>query len=301
MPERRRTSAGRACARFNADGVAVMGTDEGDEPDLALVSTYVPVVFALARTTAAVACGEVLAFLGLHVAVRLVVFATVLYLDMTCVDAARLRGTDNMHRFERASGGLLVVTLVMFLRWEVQVDTPAGCGALAGLAVNALDALWAVCASTWCALACLGLHARLQPHVLVLVVGAFATGHVVVVCDVGAGSELLVRAYVYEALCAVMFFGRRYVLNLERNLYLRSVPFACAHVLLVSLYIVVPSVVITACLFGSLMYRQPKTPVADSVVRPKAVTKAVGKTGPVQDEHYMLAMQLKAAKESQGV
>ena len=41
-----------------------------------------------------------------------------------------------------------------------------------------------------CALACLGMHACLLSHALVRSVGAFAIGHILVACDVGAGSEL---------------------------------------------------------------------------------------------------------------
>ena len=50
--------------------------------------------------------------------------------------------------------------------------------------------------------------------------------------------------------------------------------------LLVSLYMVAPSVVICACLYGTLAYR--------------ATAPA-----PAPNEHYVLAMQLKATMESQ--
>lgn len=186
----------------------------------------------------------------------------------------------------------------MLMRWQLAWDAPDSCGALAGVAGSVLDTLWAVCASTWCALACLGMHASMSLHALVLGAGAFACGHVMVVCDVSGNGELLVRAYVYELMCAVMFFGKRYVPNVERNVYLRSVPFACAHVLLVSLYIVVPSMLICTCLYATLAYRNtqnsaqtaPPPPATQHYARP-------GKTPAVADEQ--LLMQLKAAKESQ--
>ena len=41
-----------------------MGADEDDEPDLALVTTYEPVVLALLRTTGAVVVGEALVYVG---------------------------------------------------------------------------------------------------------------------------------------------------------------------------------------------------------------------------------------------
>jgi hypothetical protein len=267
-----------------------MGSEDTDEPDLALVSTYVPVVVALVRMTGAVVVAEAFAYAELHTSVRLVLWSVALYLD-----ASRLRERDS--RYERASGGLFLLALLDALRWQ---EAAPPCGMLNGMTGNVLDVMWAVCASTWCALACMGRHAGTPLYALVLAAGAFACGHVLTVCEHFFGGELLVRAYVYEIMCAVMIFGRRYVPNTERNLYLRSVPFACVHVLLVNVFVVVPSVLICVCLYAFLAYRtiaHSAPPAAPMQSPPVRVPCKAAK--PVADD--LLVMQLKLAKESQGV
>ena len=117
-----------------------------------------------------------------------------------------------------------------------------------------LDSVWAVASSTWGSLVCLGMLS-LPVNVLVAGVSAMAAAHEVLTCSVMSVGELLSRVFCYMSMCAVMFFAKRQVRSLDRNSYMRSIPFVCSHVLVVGVYVAVPSLAVCMSLFAWSTYR----------------------------------------------
>ena len=264
-----------------------MGSDEEEEPDLSLVSTYVPVLVAVFKATCLVVFAEMLAFAGVHSSVKLVSLCAILYLDYN-----RLRQA----KFERASGYMFFFSIAIYMREQ----EPVACHSLFGVLSWVADIAWAVSASTWGALSCLGMKTCIPFHGIVLSTSLFCSAHVMGTCGAFSFVELLLRVLVHLLMCAIMFFGKRHIQNLDRNQYTKSIPFICSHVLIVSVYIVLPSFMICACVFFILTRRLRGTEACD---RPPAVAcrlteahacaekRVEGKS----EEQERLCMQLRAA------
>ena len=77
-----------------------MGTEQDDEPDLMLVSTYAPVVLAVLKTTLFLASMQLLEYLSLALNLQTVIVCVILYLDYN---------KTRQDKFERASGFLFSV------------------------------------------------------------------------------------------------------------------------------------------------------------------------------------------------
>ena len=170
------------------------------------------------------------------------------------------------------------------------------------------DTAWAILASTWTSLNFLGMNAFVPFYCIIITSVLFSCAHVLGVCSPFPAVELIVRSYLFVCMCAIMFFGKRCVVNLERNVYTRSIPFICAHVLLVSLYILVPSFMVCSFAFFFVSYRTRASecalpthrgpqPASQPAAQPAAQPYSPAAHDP---EEQRLVMQLRAAMAAQG-
>lgn len=250
------------------DTSTAMASEDDEEPDLMLVSTYFPVIVAMLKASALVALSEVLSHVNVSLSVRAITYALFCYMDVNRVRA---------ERFERACGFLLICAAAVMLR-DMRIDRT--CDGWSRSIELILDSAWAVASSTWGSLVCLGMLS-LPVNVLVAGVSGMAAGHEVLTCSVMSIGELLSRVYCYMSMCAVMFFAKRQVRSLDRNSYMRSIPFVCSHVLVVGVYVAVPSLAVCMSLFVWSTYKTD-APRIDADLRTEfrvmATTERTGET-----------------------
>lgn len=219
-----------------------MASDDDDEPDLMLVSTYIPVLISLLKATCLVIFSEMLTFIDVQKSVKFVAHCAILNIDFN-----RMR----QDKFERACGFLFFVAISIYLREQ----EPVFCQSLFSMMTWVADTAWAILASTWTMLNFIGMNGCIPFYGIVLCSALFASAHVLGCCVSFSALELIVRCFVFIIMCSVMFFGKRSVRNLDRNLYTKSIPFMCSHVLVVSVYIMIPSFLIMICGFLFITYR----------------------------------------------
>jgi hypothetical protein len=219
-----------------------MASEEDDEPDLMLVSTYFPVIIAMFKGSALVSLSEIMSHFNVSLSVRSITYALLCYMDFNRV---------RVERFERACGFVLIFATAVMLR---DMQGEGACDGWSRSIELIVDSLWAIASSTWGALVCLGMLS-LPVNVLVVGVSVMAAAHKVLTCSVISVAELLSRVFCYVSMCAVMFFAKRQVRSLDRNSYMRGIPFVCSHVLVVGVYVAVPSLAVCMSLFAWSTYR----------------------------------------------
>jgi hypothetical protein len=217
-----------------------------------LVSTYAPVVLAIVKSSVFVLLAQVLVSLAVPIAVRFVVICAVMYLDFNKV---------RQDKFERASGFLFLVGMSMYL----QQEDPVACPSIFEITSQLVDVAWAVLSSTWIVVSCLGMKAHVPFHGVVCMASVFACMHILGSCAVFPFVEFVIRINLYLLMCSIMFFGKRWIPNLERNGYARSISFVCSHMLVASVYIILPSFFICFCAFFTLAYKSRSQEFAPDV------------------------------------
>ena len=262
-----------------------MGTEQDDEPDLMLVSTYAPVVLAVLKTTLFLASMQLLEYLSLALNLQTVIVCVVLYLDYN---------KTRQDKFERASGFLFFVALSVHLK----LTAPDACTAMFAVMSRVVALIWAVASSSWVVLSCSGIKTPVPLTGLVLATSALAGVHLLGDCSSFVLFETVLRVLIFLLMCSVMFFGKRYIPSLERNSYVRSISFVCSHVLSVDVYIMLPSFVICVFCFFMLAYRSGSSEHAaesrlescEATAMPAAHAFKVD-----SDEQFILSNQVRAA------
>lgn len=269
-----------------------MASDDEDEPDLMLVFTYFPVIIATFKACALVVLGEGLRHVRVSVSVRGIVYVLLCYIDVN---------RQRRERFERACGYTIICAIAVTLRDMQEIGV---CDGLTKTTEMVLDSAWAVASSTWGTLACMGLLA-VSINGLVVCVAAMLVVHVCLACTVMTMVELLMRVIFYMSMCAVMFFAKRQLRTVDRNAYMRSIPFVCSHVLVVGVYVAVPSLAVCMSLFAwstyrlDVVHRHERTVFDTRVdIQPKSIEVDCSGERPLSEEHR-LVLQLRRAMEAQ--
>lgn len=262
-----------------------MASDDDDEPDLMLVSTYFPVILATLKSAALVVGSETLQHVGVPVNVKVIAYVLSCYIDMNRQRTAR---------FDRACGYTVACALALSMR---DMHQPNACDGWTKTVELAVDSAWAVASSTWGTLACLGLQ-TLSNDVLVWGCSTMLAVHVALACTHMSTVELLLRVLFYMSMCAVMFFAKRQLRTLDRNAYMRGIPFVCSHMLVVGVYIAVPSLAVCMSLFvwSTYSFKECNSCESPEVKQVRCEPTSVNRG---LSEEQRLVLQLRHAMESQ--
>lgn len=260
-----------------------MASDDDDEPDLMLVSSYFPVIVAVLKSMSITIMSDLFRHVSVPVRVRMITYAVICYMDVNRV---------RTERFERACGFSIMCTAALVLR---DLHTSMECDGWSKTMELILDSIWAVTSSTWGALVCLGLL-TIPVSALVVWVAVMTSAHVMLTCTVMSTGELLSRMVCYMCMCAVMFFAKRKLKGVDRNAYMRSISFSCLHVLVVGVYVAVPSLAVCMSVFIWSMYKDLES-FACVDVDCKNITCSAD-TEKAQCEDMRLVMQLRQAMNS---
>lgn len=277
-----------------------MSSFDNQEPDMMLVSSYIPVFIMMLKSSGVVMVSYILNVAGLREKIKLLAFSTIAYIDIH----RRLQGGIDRsaeRSVERACGFLVFVLAAALLNVsesEALFQTPYACQ----LSFNAMSwlagLLWAIMSTSVCCLCLFNVTTNISLVHVLLSSCVLLSLHISSVCADMPTLELLFRTLTFVCMCSMMFFAKRFTNKLDRNLYMSVIPFLCAHVLFVKLEIAVPSLLAWTGLIAWVFYRnQPHCGDGPSLPR---------RTATATDSHFepdeeapeitKLMSQLRAAK-----
>lgn len=210
-----------------------------DAVDLALVTTYVPVVFVILRALALLLVHHVLTLCDLEYNVMIYIVAFIVFADyhLLVYDA----------KFDSACGHLCAVALAIV----VYAPSKDPCVLPRTAVYWSIDMFWAASAALQTAAAALRVApSAAYKHTMAktCVWGACGIIHVTAACGGRSLFEWSARFVGYFALCSQIYFSKEVLESVDRNQHTFMTPHLSMHVLFTHAYVSISSFVIFSCL-----------------------------------------------------
>jgi len=257
-----------------------MASVDDETINFQLVSTYVPLIILLLRSSVLVVTINFVSAVADSANFVLVLLAFLVYFDAHFF---------RHNRFNQACGFLCPVALCLALT-HVTPRRDELAAPYAVLVLWVVDMVWAVSSSSF-----LGIVSFKGLFVVDVIYAAAWWALCGVVHSLFAptaveGAQAVLRAFVYYVLCAVYHYSRHSTVTVDRNVYKLSVGHIFWHVLLVKEYVLLGSIAACLLLFCAVYYLR----YAHSLQL--TTTRATARHS--DNDHDTLMSELRAAKSA---
>lgn len=209
--------------------------------DFALVSTYVPVVMLILRSSIYLLAMHWLASFSLSVQGLTMVTASAVYIDSLLM---------RENNFDRACGHVCVCALAALTQLQAQEQ----CSNAQVLFVTCIDLLWSASAGVEVILRTTRAKVQTQQILKTSICCLIACVRVSLSCEALGFVNSLLRSFLYYVLCAMLLLCSAFLPQHERHLNVMSVVYISAHVLFVHLYAVIASMTVILAVHARLVY-----------------------------------------------
>lgn len=272
-----------------------MGTAEHMKFDLALVTTYLPILSLCSRATALVCTLYLLRdSLNLPNTTLLMVAACVVFLDCWHFQHSV---------FDHTSGHLFLCALAIL----TQQNNTSVCLENMHMLSLIIDFVWCLLASFELCSSIWNLRIKLSMLLKVLIVQCMAVAHITFACGSNSNytiAEMLLRVILYYVITAVVILSGPYLAGADKTHYRVSVPLVCSQLLFVHIFSLLANILVFVAVHTRIvcagLQSTEKTDEENVVTRGTAsnITQAMHDSSETGEQKQLLAMLLAAKKEN---
>jgi len=221
-----------------------MASVDSEEINFQLVSTYVPLILILLRSSVLIAVVNFVATLAESPHFMLLMLFSVVYFDAHLF---------RLNRFNQSCGFLCPVALCLALTHVASWHGP-DVAAHASAALWAVDMAWAVSSSSFVAIVAFKGYVAVDVMYLAACWALCGLAHTLFAAAMPDASQSVLRAALYYVLCAVQHYVKLATVTVDRSVYKLAVGHVFWHVLLVKDYVLLGSIAACVLLFCGVYY-----------------------------------------------